>query len=126
MHAGATAAGSEIHSPRPRRLALQAAALFVFLLLVYNVNMRAPVSPDGLPSRFLPFSILFNRNLNLDWMVRNYLVGPPEKEYYLAKSRDGHYMSAYPVVTPIVITPLYVPAAFWVAGSPPADRKLLI
>ncbi len=96
--------------------------LLFCVLLVYNGNLRLGYSGDTLPARFLPFSLLLERTFYLDTWAKPYLFGAyKEGAHFLVRAR-GHWMSAYPVATPVVVTPLYVLAAVWVLRHPPAQR----
>jgi len=80
--------------------------LFCFVFLVYNINGRPIGCGDTIPASLLPFSILDNFNLYLDqfshYFEINYFV------VYWAKQLDGHLLSAYPIVLPVLATPLYL------------------
>ena len=81
--------------------------LFILFYVLYNLNGR-PIGNcgDTIPASLLPFSILENHNLYLDnfylyWTNAHYLT------YFVMQSK-GHYLSSYPIVTPILITPIYL------------------
>ena len=67
--------------------------------------MRPIGSGDTLPATLLPFSILFNHNLYLD-QFSNYLF-ETYSPYFIVEV-EGHYISSYPIVTPVLITPIYI------------------
>lgn len=90
-------------------------ALFLGLLIIYNSNLRPLRSDDTLPARFLPFSLLVRGTLNLNDAVRVPADQTAADHYYITKARDGAWMSSYPIATPLVVTPLYVIPAWWVA-----------
>jgi uncharacterized protein Veg len=79
--------------------------LFIFTYVIYNLNMRPIGSGDTLPATLLPFSILFNHNLYLD-QFSNYLI-ETYSPYFIVEV-EGHYLSSYPIVTPVLITPIYI------------------
>jgi hypothetical protein len=96
-------------------------ALLLFLLLViYNSNFRTTGWNDTFPARFLPFSLLLDHSLYLDQWIRPGLAGPQgvHGAYFAAKSH-GHLISAYPIITPVVVTPLYVLPAWWLSRQSP-------
>lgn len=80
--------------------------LFIILLIVYNINLRSIGSGDTIPASLLPFSILSHRSLYLDQFAP-YLIDTWVTSYFLWHAKD-HYISAYPIVTPVLITPLYI------------------
>ena len=91
-----------------------------FLFLVYNSNLRKLSTGDTIPARLLPFSLLLDGSLYLDEWVEPYLkdelrYGP----YFVTESR-GHWMSSYPILTSLLITPLYVVPAWWLSQQPDA------
>ena len=94
-----------------------AALLACIALLVYNANFRGITAGDAYPARFLPFSILAERSLNLDSVYEATRMSDP-RPYWIMTSVGGHAVSMYPIVTPVLVTPLYVPAAlFWTLGG---------
>ena len=68
----------------------------------------------------LPFSLLLDHTLYLDHWFSSYTPSTPGENgtYYLRPAR-GHLMSAYPVIMPLVITPLYAVPAWLVARQNP-------
>ena len=103
---------------KPRRLWMLLLCGFLFLL--YNSNLHRLSTGDTIPSRLLPFSLLVDGSFYLDNWVEPYLkqrllAGP----YFVTESR-GHWMSSYPVLTPIVIAPLYVVPVWWLSQQPGA------
>ncbi len=99
--------------------------LFLLLFIAYNANFRTIHFGDTAPSSVLPFSLLLDHTLNLDWWFDNYIPtqGAVNGTYFLRPSR-GHRMSAYPVIMPITLTPLYVLPAWLVARQdPPLARN---
>ena len=118
---GATSEGSSDRTPnqpgpRPRRDLLLAGLLLLLLFLVYNSNLRTIRWDDSFPARFLPFSLLLDHNLYLDHWVEPRLAETRGATgfYFVVKTR-GHWMSAYPIITSVVLTPLYVLPAWWIS-----------
>jgi hypothetical protein len=116
--------------PRPRG----ALWLFLLCLLVYNANLRSIGSGDTLPARYLPLAIWRYGTLELDPIARLVAHGHPSWQawseaeaagreatgalfapwtYWMFRSQQGRLASLYPVVAPILVTPLYLPAAAW-------------
>jgi hypothetical protein len=78
-------------------------------LLVYNANLRLISAGDTYPARFLPFGIWRYGTLTLDPITGTTAQGHP-RPYWIAHTRTGHAVSLYPVVLPVLVTPLYAPA----------------
>lgn len=96
--------------------ASRAAALGILLvcLTVYNSNCRLIGSGDSYPARLLPLMILTRGTVVFDSM------GPsPPSAYWFTYVRGGHWVSVYPIVLPVLTTPLFVPAAIYVATARP-------
>lgn len=89
---------------------MTALGLAVIAFAVYNVNLRSVTSFDTYPARYLPISILIERDLDLDEFpsIQRYPGGrePGTVPYYLQHVR-GHYMSSYPVGAAILAVPVY-------------------
>jgi hypothetical protein len=99
-------------------------AIFSFLLLVllviYNSNFRTIGTDDSFPARFLPFSLLLDHSFYLDqWILPRIKSGMGVNGAYYAAMSHGHWMSAYPIITPLVVTPLYVLPALWLSRQSP-------
>lgn len=92
---------------RDRRNAL---LLACFAFVIYNANMRSISAGDCVPARTLPFSVLAHRSLHLEPMLEAPRAGEP-LPYWIIHSVRGARVSAYPIVTPLLVTPLYLPAA---------------
>jgi hypothetical protein len=105
--------------PSPR---LVSVLIFFAALLVYNANLRLIGTGDSIPARLVPFAILNHGTVYLD------AYGPrPHDAYWFVSSLDGHLASFYPVVLPILVTPIFVPAAIYVENAPqPAWRFRVI
>src|SRR4029077_3461804 len=102
----AEATGTPFHG---RRLALLLALL---AFLVYNANFRLIGAGDSYPARFLPFALWNHGTLYLD-PVREATAQQHPKPYWIQTSPDGHSVSLYPIVAPLLASPLYLPAALW-------------
>jgi hypothetical protein len=96
------------------------AFLLLLLLVIYNSNFRTTGWDDTFPARFLPFSLLLDHSLYLDQWIQPRLARPQgyHGAYFAAKSH-GHWMSIYPIITPLVVTPLYVLPAWWLSRQSP-------
>ncbi|MGO9273750.1 MAG: hypothetical protein ACLQOO_26515 [Terriglobia bacterium] len=95
--------------------------LLVLLLVLYNLNFRTIHINDSLPARYLPFSLLLHRSLYLDPWVKPFVGVPigPSGMYFAGEFR-GHWISSYPILEPLLITPLYVFPAWWLSRQSPA------
>lgn len=98
--------------PAPARDGRTAAAVFVLALLVYNANLRYIGSYDSYATSLLPFRILAGHGLTL----ADPSAIPEDLRYSIVRARDGNWRSRYPVVTPLLVAPLYVPAAALVSA----------
>ena len=97
------------------RIGRTAALLFVALLAVYVLNFRLLGSGDSLPTRVLPFSILREGNVDLDEFTWN--RGPSGRLPYFVHQPDAHIYSVSTIATAVVVTPLYVLPAWWLAAK---------
>src|SRR5216684_2768489 len=79
-------------------------------LLVYNANLRSISAGDTYPARYLPFAILRYHTIFLDPIAKVAAQGRADTAYWLVPLPDGHIISVYPVVAPVLIAPFYVPA----------------
>lgn len=75
--------------------------IFFLCLLVYNINLHPIPSYDTLPARLLPWNIYENHNFYLD----SFATSPSSNILSVAVEEDGHYLSPFPVVTPVLVTP---------------------
>jgi hypothetical protein len=94
--------------------------LLLLLFLIYNSNFRTIRWDDTLPARFLPFSLLLDHSLYLDQWIEPRLAGPLGVDgFYFVRKSHGHWMSTYPIITPVLVTPLYVLPAWWLSRQSP-------
>ncbi len=80
-------------------------------LLVYNANGRAISAGDTYPARYLPFAIWRYHSLLLDPIAPLTAQGRGGTAFWMVPVTGGHVISLYPVVLPVLIAPLYLPAA---------------
>ena len=102
----------------------------VFLLsalafLVYNANFRTIATGDSRPARFLPFAVWEEGSLHLDSVLDVTRGGHP-KSYWILTSRDGRSASTYPIVTPLLVSPLYLPAVLYVHQQGRSQERLAV
>ena len=100
--------------------------LFVLAVIVYNLNMQPVASVDTIGTSRLPFSVLDYHDLYMDHYM-NYYGNPalwPGQALFVES--QGHYLSGYPLVTPLIVTPLYlVPYAILKVAGIPIDMTSL-
>jgi hypothetical protein len=83
-------------------------ALACIAFVVYNLNFRNMGTGDSFPARFLPFAVLQSGTLYLDPVVEQ-VRGGHQNPYWILRTVDGRLGSMYPIVTPLLVTPLYIP-----------------
>jgi hypothetical protein len=99
------------------------------LFLLYVSNLRTILTGDSIPARFLPFSLLLHHNLYLDDWIQPYIDPPPPSGVYFVTLFRGHWISIYPILTPLIVTPIYVTPAWWLSRQltlPSPDSMRLI
>ncbi|HYC60711.1 MAG TPA: hypothetical protein VEK79_14195 [Thermoanaerobaculia bacterium] len=79
-------------------------------MLVYNVNGRAITAGDTYPARYLPFAIVKYDTIFLNPVAKVAAQGRGDGAYWMLHRPDGRIISMYPIVVPLLIAPLYVPA----------------
>jgi hypothetical protein len=79
-------------------------------LLVYHSNGRSITAGDTYPTRYLPFAILRHHTLVLDPIARIAAQGRGKNAHWMRTAPSGRIISLYPVVQPVLIAPLYLPA----------------
>ncbi len=125
------------HTISPRLRFRAGLLLFgVVCFLVYNANLRVIGSGDSLPARYLPLILWKDSTLKLDanarLVARGYsMVNPWDRPagisgkvsyfeswaYWMVRTRQHELASLYPVVTPLLVAPLYYPAAAWLDAN---------
>src|SRR5207302_4616030 len=119
--------------------------LGLFCLLVYNANLRQIGAGDTWPARYLPLNLWRYRTLEFDANARCVAHGHsmiPDWDrplatdgkvayfepwaYWMLRTRENHLVSLYPVVTPLLVAPIYLPAVAWLNAhgweQPQVDR----
>ena len=100
--------------------------------LVFNANLRQIGAGDTLPARYIPLILWHEQTLGLDANARLVAHGHPMRvdenrpeatienvDYFeppadwIVRTRHNHLASLYPVVTPLLVAPLYLPAVIW-------------
>src|SRR5438105_1069635 len=80
-------------------------------LLVYNANLRSISAGDAFPARYLPFAIWRYHSVLLDPIATLTAQGRGDQVFWMVHVPGGHVISVYPVVQPVLLAPLYLPAA---------------
>jgi hypothetical protein len=113
-------------------------------LLVYNANLRAIGAGDTMSARYLPLILWHNGTLELGAQAHLVAGGHPlafepqrpgaagkvtyfePTAYWMIRTREHALGSFYPVVTPLLVAPLYLPAVAWLDAhgweQPQVDR----
>ena len=93
-------------------------------LLVYNMNGRAITAADTYPARYLPFAIWRYHTVVLDPIAPITAQGRGPTAFWMLDVPGGHTISLYPVVLPVVLAPLYLPAIVYLNLHDWADWRL--
>ncbi len=93
-------------------------------MLVYNANRRAISAGDTYPARYLPFSIWRHHSLLLDPIARLTAQGRGDAPFWMVPVPGGHTISLYPIVQPVLLAPLYLPAVGYLHLSGWTDGRL--
>ena len=93
-------------------------------LLVYNANLRSISAGDTYPARYLPFAPLARPHppARSDRDARR--PGARRGGVWLLHAPGGHTISLYPVVLPVLLAPLYLPAVLYLNRQGWTDARL--
>jgi len=78
--------------------------LFILVYVVYNTVSRMTMSGDTNPAAFLPLALILHQTVYFDAFIGAGL-GPGVA--YAFPLVNDHYVSLFPIVTPVLITPVY-------------------
>ncbi len=92
--------------------------------LIYNANLRSISAGDTYPARYLPFAIVQYRTIFFDPIATVSAQGRGDGAYWMLHRPDGPIISLYPIVVPILIAPLYVPAVGYLHLRGWSDARL--
>jgi len=92
-------------------------------LLVYNANLRSISAGDTYPARYLPFGIWRYHSVLLD-PISTITAQGRSNPYWIVSGRGGHPISLYPVVLPVLVAPLYLPAVVYLHVRGWTDERL--
>ena len=93
-------------------------------LLVYNANMRSISAGDTYPARYLPFAILQYHTIFFEPIAKVAAQGRGDTAFWMMPRPDGHIISLYPVVVPVLVAPLYLPAVAFLHLRGWSDQRL--
>jgi hypothetical protein len=119
--------------------------LGLLCFVVYNANLRQIGSGDTVPARYLPLILWKYGTFDFDANARLIAQGHPmfadrnrpagaagkvlyfdPSAYWKVRTQQHQIASLYPVVTPLLVTPLYWPAVMWLNAhgweQPQIDR----
>ena len=102
----------------PRRELVLLLLLGLAFFSIYNANLRSIAAGDSYSARYLPLSLLKHHRLTLDPVAELVAQGRPipsgdgqsHAAFWMIKTPEGRLVSLYPIVTPLVVAPLYLPA----------------
>jgi hypothetical protein len=94
--------------------------IFICCLFVYNLNGRVISAGDAFPARYQPFAIWKHHTVRLDPIAsvtsqgreipKDWQNPHPSSAFWMVPTPDGHLVSLYSVVLPVLVSPIYVPA----------------
>lgn len=119
--------------------------LGLFCFVVYNANLRQIGAGDTVPARYLPLILWHDGTVALDANARLVAHGHSmvanqnrpagadgqvtyfePSAFWVVRTRQHQLASLYPVVTPLLVAPLYAPAVLWLNAhgweQPQVDR----
>jgi hypothetical protein len=123
----------DLNETPPSRGKLRASVIVGLLcFLVYNANFRVISAGDAFPARYLPFAIWHWHTILLDpiWPIVAQGRTPVslndhkpresanlEAAFWVVELPSGHTVSVYPITTPVLIAPLYLPAVVYLNAT---------
>jgi hypothetical protein len=99
--------------------------LFVLIYLAYNTVTRLNWSGDVVPAGYLPLSLILHQTVYFDSILNVAEIGP--NLAYAFPLVHGHYVSLFPIVTPVLITPVYFISCIpLIMFGIPLDNSLIV
>ena len=114
--------GGEPAEAPSRPVRRSAVLYFLLALLVFMANLKINATGDTRATRFIPFAVLSSGSVTLEDFDEQ-VVGLFSRAYW-ARWIDGRLVSTYPIVTPLLVTPLYVPATVYLERAGWERRQL--
>lgn len=116
----------------PRRELVLLLLLGLAFFSIYNANQRSIAAGDTYSARYLPLSILKHHRLTLDPVAELVAQGRPVPTgdgqsyaaFWMIKTPKGNLVSLYPIVTPLVVAPLYLPAVAYLDAEGWAPHRV--
>jgi hypothetical protein len=100
---GGTEPGKE--PPSSHRLLWEILVIFLVCFLVYNTATGIRMSGDTTPAQIIPLSILKYGEISADHFLTYFNT---TDNLYAFVEVNGHYYSYFPIVTPVLVAPLYI------------------
>ncbi|HZP65987.1 MAG TPA: hypothetical protein VFB32_06730 [Rudaea sp.] len=109
----------------PRRRDWTAVVIALLCFVVYMANWRSIDAGDTYPARYLPFAFWRSHSVTMDSIAdiaaQGQMPTPVRKPgakaaydwqraFWMIRLDDGHIVSRYPIVAPLLVAPLYLPA----------------
>jgi hypothetical protein len=106
---------------------LRRRVVFFFIsFFIYNLNLRPIPAGDTTPAALLPFAILGDHSITFD-RFEHWYESQHVNAVWFRQGIDGHYYSIYPILLPLLLTPLYVPAGIFLdLPHMPVERVVLL
>jgi hypothetical protein len=100
---------------RPISEGLRATLVAALCFAVYSANGRVIPAADTRPARYLPFAVLRDHRLTLEGFADEVQarVSPQVASHIV----DGRVVSVSPVIAPLAVLPLYVPAYLYLDAT---------
>lgn len=108
-------------------------AIGLFCFVVYNLNFRSISAGDTYPARYIPFALWHWHTVLLDPIADIASQGwtpikprkskeppksvDPQEAFWAVQLPQGHLVSLYPVTTPVLLSPLYLPAVAYLSAT---------
>jgi hypothetical protein len=120
-------------APPARRKLLTSVIVGLLSLAVYSANFRSISAGDTYPARYLPFAIWHWHTVLLDPIVDITAQGrtpmkprrdkglarrvDPQEAFWIIRLNTGHAVSLYPLLVPVLVSPLYLPAVAYLDAT---------
>ncbi|HYR29051.1 MAG TPA: hypothetical protein VEU30_11340 [Thermoanaerobaculia bacterium] len=91
--------------------------------VIYNANGRGITAGDTYPARYLPFAIVQHQSVFLNPVAKVAAQGRGTGAFWMLPMPGGRILSLYPIVTPLLVAPLYVPAVAYLNAAGWTDAR---
>jgi hypothetical protein len=124
-YAGPSASAAQPEADVRNRNRLRTSLLIgLCCLVLYNANRRAISAGDTYPARYLPFAILQYHTVFMNPIANVAAQGRGDGAYWMLPLPEGHLVSLYPLVVPLLVSPLYIPAVAYMHFKGWTDARL--